>query len=134
MRSRWPEALFLINAIVLLSHQIDAAYWHEWTLFGIPGGIQVFVLLNIPIIALILFGQRALALGRPSGLPISWALAASGLFAAAFHGFHIWQGDPAFRTPVSLILLCATFVLSLAQGIVLTFPAQTGRGRAGAAI
>lgn len=131
MRHRWLEALFSANSIVLLSHQIDAAYWREWTLFGIPGGIQVFVLLNIPIIALVLFGQRALAFGRESGSAISWALAASGVFAVAFHGYHLLRGDEAFRTPVSLALLWATLVLSLAQGIVLTLSARADRDQVG---
>jgi hypothetical protein len=27
---RAAEALYLANASVLLTHQIDAAYWHEW--------------------------------------------------------------------------------------------------------
>jgi hypothetical protein len=131
MWARWREALFSANSIVLLSHQIDAAYWREWTPFGIPGGIQVFVLLNIPIIALILFGQRALAFGRESGSAISWALAASGVFAVAFHGFHLLRGDDAFRTPVSLALLFATLVLSLAQGIVLSLSAHADRRQVG---
>ncbi len=121
MKSRVLETLFFANAIVLLAHQIDAAFWHEWVLFGLPGGIQFFLLLNLPIIALVLYGQRCLALGRPSGKAFSWALAASGLFAAVFHGFHLLRGDEAFRLPFSLALLVATFVLSLAQALGLMF-------------
>lgn len=117
MKSRVLETLFFANAIVLLAHQIDAAFWHEWVLFGLPGGIQFFLLLNLPIIALVLYGQRSLALGRPSGKAFSWALAASGLFAAVFHGFHLLRGDEAFRLPFSLTLLVATFVLSVAQAL-----------------
>lgn len=117
MKSRVLETLFSANAIVLLAHQIDAAFWHEWVLFGLPGGIQFFLLLNLPIIALVLYGQRSLALSRPSGKVVSWALAASGLFAAVFHGFHLLRGDEAFRLPFSLTLLVATFVLSVAQAL-----------------
>ncbi len=46
-RLRW---IFLANATVLITHQIDAAYWHEWDLFRIPGWNQVNLILNIPII------------------------------------------------------------------------------------
>lgn len=119
MKSRVLETLFFANAVVLLAHQIDAAFWHEWVLFGLPGGIQFFLLLNLPIIALVLYGQRSLALGRPSDKTFSWALAASGLFAAVFHGVHLLSGEEAFRLPFSLTLLAATFVLSLAQALVL---------------
>lgn len=137
MKSRVLETLFFANAIVLLAHQIDAAFWHEWVLFGLPGGIQFFLLLNLPIIALVLYGQRSLALGRPSGKAFSWALAASGLFAAVFHGFHLLRGDEAFRLPFSLTLLVATFVLSVAQALGLLLlkdvtPATTRKAKSDA--
>ena len=38
--------LYLLNAAVLITHEIDSAYWHEWDLFGIPGGIQFFLVLK----------------------------------------------------------------------------------------
>ena len=126
-RFRWLEGLYAANAIVLLAHQIDAAFWREWTLFGFPGGVQVFVLMNIPIVALVLYGQRALALRRWAGKAASWALAASGLFAVGFHGFHLLQGDAAFRLPVSLALLCATCALSLAQVVALSVAGKVGQ-------
>ncbi|NBU29828.1 MAG: hypothetical protein EBS42_16920, partial [Caulobacteraceae bacterium] len=88
-RYRPLEAAYFANAVVLLAHQIDAAFWKEWTLFGLPGGIQLFLVLNLPIIALVLLGQRSLALGQASGRVISWMLVAAGLFAAGFHGFHL---------------------------------------------
>jgi hypothetical protein len=114
-RYRLLEILYSANAVVLLAHQIDAAYWKEWTLFGLPGGIQLFVILNLPIIALVLHGQRSLALRQSSGRVIAWMLVAAGLFAVGFHGFHLLRGDEAFRLPISLALLAATFVLSLLQ-------------------
>ena len=109
------EAVYLANAVVLLAHQIDAAFWKEWTLFGLPGGIQLFVILNLPIIALVLWGQRSLALKQAGGTLLSWLLVAGGLFAAGFHGLHLLRGDEAFRLPMSLALLVATGGLSLAQ-------------------
>jgi hypothetical protein len=30
--------VYLANAAVLLVHQMDAAYWHEWVLFRMLGG------------------------------------------------------------------------------------------------
>jgi hypothetical protein len=113
------EWLYLANATVLLAHQVDAAYWREWELFALPGGIQLFVLLNLPIIFAVLAGQRALARRHPSGAAFSWALAGAGLFAAAFHSFHLLRGDEAFTLPVSLALLAATLLLSSAQALTL---------------
>jgi hypothetical protein len=105
--------LYLANATVLLAHQIDAAYWQEWTLFGLPGGIQLFVLLNTPILLAVLVGMERLA--TATGRRLSLLLGASGVFAAVFHTAHLLAGDDAFTTPVSVGLLVLTAVLSPAQ-------------------
>ena len=111
--------LYLLNAAILITHQIDAAYWHEWELFGMPGGIQLNLVLNIPLIMLILFGHQCLVQGRTAGYVFSWLLVAGGMIAAGIHSYFLLQGDDAFRLPVSLGLLITTFLLSLAQAIVL---------------
>lgn len=111
--------LYLLNAAVLIAHEIDSAYWHEWALFGIPGGIQVFLGLNLLVVIAILYGHQALVLGRVSGIVLSWALVAGGLVAATLHTCFLLRGDDAFRLPMSVALLAATFVLSLAQAATL---------------
>lgn len=111
------EALYLANATVLLTHQVDAAYWHEWELFGMPGGVELFLLLNLPIVLLVLLGARAVALGRASGAVLSWVLVASGFVAVGLHAVFLSRGHEAFGTPVSLGLLAATLVLSTAQAV-----------------
>lgn len=107
--------LYLANATILVTHQIDASFWHEWELFGIPGGSQVNLVLNIPLIALVLYGLAALAQGRPAGRFLYLLLAATGLFTAGIHSYFLLHGSADFRLPVSLALLAATLLLSLAQ-------------------
>ena len=111
--------LYLLNAAVLITHEIDSAFWNEWELFGIPGGIQVFLALNLLLVMAILYGHQALALGRAAGFMLSWVLAAGGLFAFIIHGYFLLQGSEAFMAPASLALLVATLVLSLAQAAAL---------------
>lgn len=111
--------IYALNATVLLVHQMEAAFWHEWRLFGMPGGLQLYLALNLPIVLLILSGQGALARGDYAGIGIGWAVVAAGLFAVAFHAFHLALGDPAFTLPISYALLAATFVLSLMQAVLL---------------
>lgn len=114
------ERLFLANALVLVAHQIEAAYWHEWDMFFLPGGVQLFVLLNIPILYVVFMGYRAQLLGLTSALVYTGVLAGCGLFAAVFHGIHLAMGDDRFTTPVSYALLAVTLVLSLVQvGVVI---------------
>ncbi len=111
--------LYLLNAAVLITHEIDSAYWHEWELFGIPGGIQLFLVLNLLLVLLMLYGYQALLMARRPGVVLSWMLAAGGIFAAAIHALFLLRGSQAFMTTASLSLLAATLVLSVLQAAVL---------------
>lgn len=107
--------VYIINAMLLIVHEIDSAYWHEWKLFRIPGGITVFLALHFPLVLLILYGLMTLAQGLFVGLLLSLALGAGGIFAFAIHSFFIWKGRVEFRAPMSLFILASTLVVSAIQ-------------------
>ena len=55
MKSSQATNLYLLNFALLFSHEIDSAFWKEWDLFGIPGGIQVFLFLNFLLLLVALW-------------------------------------------------------------------------------
>ncbi len=75
----WGINLYLLNFALLFTHEIDSAYWKEWELFGIPGGIQVFLVLNLLLLLVALTGFRQVLLGERYGALFSLFLAASGI-------------------------------------------------------
>jgi len=111
--------LFLANATVLITHQIDAAYWHEWELFHIPGGNQVNLLANIPIIALVLYAHSRVVANIETELAFYKLLAMLGFLTVGIHSFFFFLGSDSFMQPMSLALFIATFVLSAWQLIAL---------------
>jgi hypothetical protein len=42
--------LFIVNASLLLLHEIESAYEKEWEILKLPGRVTGFLLLHIPII------------------------------------------------------------------------------------
>jgi hypothetical protein len=109
------QAPFLANATVLITHQIDAAFWHEWELFHIPGGNQVNLLLNIPIIALVLYAHSRVVADVHTGMFFYKLLAALGFLTCAIHAGFMVAGSESFVQPMSIALLVTTFVLSAWQ-------------------
>jgi len=107
--------LYLLNATLLICHEIDSAFWHEWRLFHLPGGIQLFVLLHLLLLPLVLYGYREVCRQGAKARLASAALACTGIFAALIHGAFIAMGDQAFTLPLSLGLLMATLFVSLLQ-------------------
>ncbi|MBM4133554.1 MAG: hypothetical protein FJ245_07280 [Nitrospira sp.] len=110
--------LYLLNGALLVTHEIDAAYWREWELFGIPGGIQMFLLLNALLVLAVLVGFKQLMLGARIGHLCSLVVAGAGVLAVALHSALILAGHPEFTLPASLIVLVLILIVSLVQGAV----------------
>ncbi len=108
--------LYLLNSILLINHEIDSAYWQEWQLFKMPGGIGGFLILHFPLLFFILYGLVLLARGSKAGLIFSLILSCGGVFAFCIHTYFIRKGRHEFTLIVSRLILTATFMLSLFQG------------------
>jgi hypothetical protein len=117
--------LYLVNSVLLICHEIDAAYWKEWRLLGwfFPEWsdgkhLAVFLLAHVPLLLLGQWGLIETWRGSPTGLIFSLGLGAVGIFACAAHAYFMKRGRPEFRAPVSIGLLTGSLVVSLAQVIV----------------
>ncbi len=110
--------LYLLNTALLFTHEIDSAFWKEWELFGLPGGIQVFLVLNYMVLLIALFGFRQLMRGARDGYVYSLLLAGAGIFALLIHGYFILTGHPEFTLPISVILLILIGIVSIIQGVL----------------
>jgi hypothetical protein len=111
----WLEVLYLVNTVLLCLHEEDSAYWREWELFGLPGGIQLFLLLDAVLITVGLVGFRCLILQRRAGLWFALVQAGCGVLAFLLHGIFIIQGHREFTLPVSELVLVLTFAVSIAE-------------------
>ena len=57
-----------LNLALVMAHQADAAYWKEWEMFGLPGGIQLFNLFNLGAFLLLLGCFASVVARRPGRL------------------------------------------------------------------
>jgi hypothetical protein len=123
-RTKWLENIYAANFALLFMHEIDSAYWQEWSLFGIPGGIQLFLVINMAMFIAALYGYNRLLQLKVSGYVLSFILSSAGIIAFLIHSFFIVSGHPEFTLPASEILLATIFILSFIQLIfgVLTYP------------
>jgi hypothetical protein len=110
--------MYLINAVLLINHEIDSAYWKEWELFRLPGGITGFLLIHFPVLFVFLYGLVLVYQLTLAGLIISLALSLAGLFAFAIHRYFIRRGRDEFSTPISQFILTAALTLSLIQAAI----------------
>jgi hypothetical protein len=116
--------LYFCNAILLIIHEIDSAYWKEWELFHLPGGVEGFLILHVPLLSAILYGLTEVRTLSSAGLVLSFILSLGGIFAFAIHTWFIRKGHSEFKTPMSLGILFATLVISVVQ-LIGTIAVQT---------
>jgi hypothetical protein len=105
--------LYLLNATLLVVHEMDSAYWREWELFRLPGGLTGFLLLHLPLVAVVLYGLVLVWERTPAGLILSLLLSLAGLFAFSIHTYFLRRGRHEFDLPVSRLILVTTLVVSL---------------------
>jgi hypothetical protein len=114
----WNWMIYLLNFSLLITHEIDSAYWKEWELFGMKSDIQEFLIINFILILIGLIGFRYLISGNKNAYYIALFFSAGGIFAFCIHMYFIVNGHQEFSLPVSIILLFGTLIVSLLQGIL----------------
>jgi hypothetical protein len=110
--------IYLVNAVLIVNHEIDSAYWREWELFRLQGGITGFLVVHFPILFLIFYGMIEVFKNTFVGLLFSLLLSLAGFFAFVIHIFFIRKGRREFNTPVSIFILSATLIVSVIQFVV----------------
>ena len=112
--------VYLANAVILLVHEIDSAYWQEWKLINpdAKNGINGFLILHIPMVLIILLGLVLVSENKFAGLIISLIVSGGGLFAFVFHTNFLRKGRPEFNTMISKSLIISTLLISIFQLIL----------------
>ena len=111
----WIARLYLLNAALFVTHEIDSGFWREWELFRLPGSLPGFLVANFVLILAVQMGFRSVLLRRPTRRLWAAVLAAGGIIAAVLHGAFLIAGLPAFATVTSLGLLGVWLAASIAQ-------------------
>ena len=110
-----PRSYFW-TMLFLILHQIDAAYWKEWEMFQLPGGVQGFLVFNLAAISLVLVGYRHVLLNTTQAPWYAAVCAALGVGTFLIHAGFALAGQEQFHLPLSvaiiaLCLACAAWLL-----------------------
>ena len=104
------ERSYFLTTLLLVLHQIDAAFWREWEMLYVPGGIQGFLLFNAVAVPFLLIGYRHVLLGTSSAFLYAKICAGLGGLTFVIHTGFAVAGSHLFHLPLSIavIVLCLT--------------------------
>jgi hypothetical protein len=109
---------YLVNATLVLCHEIDSAYWHEWRLFHLPGGPAGFVAMHLVVVPLVLFGLVTVVHGSAQSRWWSIGIGGAGTAGCLAHLAFLLHGDQSFSTPFSVALIIAFGLSSVTLTVV----------------
>jgi hypothetical protein len=112
--SRRVEFLYVWTLAVCTVHEVDSAYWHEWEVLRLPGGIQLFLIESLILAVPFLFGLARIAKRARSGPVYGIVLAVMGIIGFGIHAFLLLRGGTEFRNTTSLAIIALMLVFSVA--------------------
>ncbi len=105
--------LYIINLSLLILHEIESAYWKEWEILNLPGGISGFLIIHLPLLILFLFGLIKLYDAKNTGYIISLITGLSGIIPFLVH--NIWvRVKGKFQLFVSQLIIYFNLVTGIA--------------------
>jgi hypothetical protein len=112
MKLRRNSLWYALNLTLLATHQVDAAFQHEWEMFHVPGGIQFFLFFNVAALFPLLMGFEQVAVMGRFARPAVYAVSCVGLFTFLIHALFIAMGRPEFTEGHSLLILFSILFVS----------------------
>lgn len=102
---------------LLVLHQIDAAYWREWEMFHLPGGVQGYLAFNMLAIPILLLGYTQVVLRSAKASLFASLCAALGALTFLIHAGFALAGFSQFHLPLSMALILLCLVSALWQWV-----------------
>lgn len=106
---------YLTTLSLLIFHQIDAAYWQEWQMFHLPGGIQGYLVFNIAVLPFLLIGYANVIKGHKSGFLCSYICAGLGVLTGLIHATFALFESQRFNLPLSMLIIMLCLVSGMIQ-------------------
>jgi len=109
---------YILNAALLILHEIESGFEKEWEILKLPGKITGFILLHIPVILILFYGLLEIDRQTKTGLIIGIITGIGGIIPFLVHKIFVNRKEH-FNLLISNILIylniltgAATIILS----------------------
>lgn len=109
---------YILNATLLLLHEIESAYEEEWEILKLPGKITGFLLMHIPIVFLLFWGLIEIYQQTTTGMVIGIIAGIGGLIPFVVHKLLIKRAGH-FDRPISNIIMLLNVITGVGTVMLL---------------
>lgn len=103
---------FILNATLLLLHEIESSYEREWEILKLSGKITGFLLLHIPIILLLFYGVLEIDKQTQIGLILGILFGIGGIIPFLVHKLLIYRKNH-FNLFISNLLIYSNMIIGV---------------------
>ncbi|NLK71395.1 MAG: hypothetical protein GX285_00055 [Clostridiales bacterium] len=100
---------FILNATLLILHEIESSYEKEWEILRLPVKISGFLILHIPIILLLFYGVVEIKKLTPIGLILGIVIGIGGMIPFLVHKVIVNRKDK-FNMKISNIIIYTNLI------------------------
>ncbi|MEW6187099.1 MAG: DUF6713 family protein [Thermodesulfobacteriota bacterium] len=104
---------YILNATMLLLHEMESAYEKEWEILKLPGHISGFLLLHVPILLLLLYGAVEMEKQSQIGMVLGIISGIGGLIPFLAHKILVKRKDQ-FNLVLSNIIIYGNILTGIA--------------------
>ena len=117
--------LYIINASLLLLHEIESAYVKEWEILKLPGKITGFLLLHVPVIIVLFWGAIEIGKQTTTGNVLALVAGVGGLLPFIVHKILV-KKKGYFESAISNVIIYLNVLAGLAT-VVFSLLLLSGR-------
>jgi len=96
--------LYILNATLLILHEIESGYEKEWEILKLPGEITSFLIIHIPIIYILLYGLLEIDQLSNTGIILVLITGLGGIIPFLVHKIII-KKEESFNLLISKIII-----------------------------
>jgi hypothetical protein len=113
--------LYIVNATLLLLHEIESAFEKEWEILKLPGKLTGFLLLHIPIIILLFYGLIEIEKSSTIGLIFGIILGIGGVIPSIVHKI-FFKTPEQFNLPISNAIIYLNILSGVSLMVLSLYP------------
>ena len=103
---------YILNATLLLLHEIESAYEKEWEILKLPGKITGFLLMHIPIILFLFWGLIEIYKHSSTGMIVGIITGIGGFIPFVVHKLLV-KKDKCFNRTISNMVMILNMITGM---------------------
>jgi hypothetical protein len=96
--------LYVLNATLLLLHEIESGFEREWEILGLPGKLAGFLILHVPVILALFYGLLEIERRTHAGSVLGIVVGIGGIMPLLVHKILV-NKKGHFNSPLSNLII-----------------------------